>query len=239
MLFTKSSLLICALPLTLTQTLPRFLYPKVNLHIIRPFPPQVNLFLSARKPKRYAAFEVLDIVKIFGRLSDPHIIGHCIGHARSECHGGYRSKTNWRWHNIFSDKVSVGIKDFKNSLKSQIFCWPQTPNSGQLRGRPNVLVPVSPKVYAGYFNNLHSSKGQSRRLASVQDISALVQSEALSNDAVECVFSALTDSQTNLSWKLMEHTIDKWAPLDGLVDWHSFIYQIHEDPSDGLQNYLD
>lgn len=196
-----------------------------------------------------AAFETLDIVKIFGRLADNHITGACLGIRNSSYAGhGTQNPLRWKWEDLFKDaerdkinitepiySKSISLAQFSYKIRALPFRWPLTPNTGHLPERPTILVPTATKLYVKQVKDLRS---KNKRMTH-NNVVASLEVQAIPSDAIECVFKSLGQGRDRLNKTCVIQAIQMWAPADGLLDWYTFVYNLNDVPVDSMYNYFD
>ncbi|SBT74738.1 conserved Plasmodium protein, unknown function [Plasmodium malariae] len=205
--------------------------------------------ISVRQKKKYVtvknkntkrhyqlAFLVFDIIKIFGRISDKELLGHVIAH-NNEFIELEKKKKKKRWEYLFNNDC-INFDVLKIFLKNNKFEWPLTINSGQIKDQGAINIPVAPIVYVENcrkINEQFKSKNKNKKI-NLKIINDHVSELPISNDAIQCVFSSFSDSDS-LTKDHFINKIHEWAPSD--VDWYTFVYNLREEPSDNIKRFFD
>ncbi|SBT00006.1 conserved Plasmodium protein, unknown function, partial [Plasmodium malariae] len=159
---------------------------------------------------------------IFGRISDKELLGHVIAH-NNEFIELEKKKKKKRWEYLFNNDC-INFDVLKIFLKNNKFEWPLTINSGQIKDQGAINIPVSPIVYVENcrkINEQFKSKNKNKKI-NLKIINDHVSELPISNDAIQCVFSSFSDSDS-LTKDHFINKIHEWAPSDGLKKKKKFL----------------
>ncbi|XP_955185.1 uncharacterized protein TA04835 [Theileria annulata] len=168
-------------------------------------------------------FQTLDLIKIFGRISEISLIGNVIP-LNVERLGNLKIK-NLKWKSIFKDKnEKLDLETFKNRLYNCSFTWPSdfitnqtTPFLIPLKFRHKYKLkckcfPVNMEMYYDIKSKLNKDT-----------LNNYIQNLPIHINSIDSTFKALSGEEEKLTIEHIIEYINYHSPLIQMINWNTFI----------------
>ncbi|EKX72666.1 signal peptide containing protein [Theileria equi strain WA] len=179
------------------------------------------------------AFQTLDLIKIFGRLSEPSLIGNVMATSTSIL--GKNSQLTWKL--LFkNDKEKINVADFKKRLTRIRFKWPkeymtnkQLPFLIPLKSRSLFKIKCKPIMVNPTLFSEISAGLCTRNYKAVGDH---IDAQRIDPESISATFKALSCEEEFLTVEHVLAYINYMSPLMEMVNWNSFISSLPVGPED-------
>ncbi|EAN31231.1 putative integral membrane protein [Theileria parva strain Muguga] len=185
-------------------------------------------------------FQTLDLIKIFGRISEVSLIGNVIPLSVDRLGNNFTVK-KLRWKRLFKNKKEkLDLETFKERLYNCSFSWPSdyitnrtTPFLIPLKFRHKYKLkckcfPVSMELYY----DIKSRLCKDGELITNKIINNYIQNQPIHINSIDSTFKALSGEEEELTLEHMIAYIKYRSPLIQMINWNSFISSLPVGPDD-------